>query len=106
MPRSLAGKASRPKFCDERCKGIRIRVTHRRQFQPFALGIAILLALYHTHPHDFRWLDGGKSIDRIAGTNRLRQLIEQQASLETILQESQNSRAHYERIWQKYWLYE
>jgi uncharacterized protein YbbC (DUF1343 family) len=106
VPRSLAGKASHPKFQDERCKGIRIKVTHRRQFQPFALGTAILLALHRTHPHNFRWLDGGKSINRIAGTNRLRQLIERQASLETILQESQNSRALYERVWQKYWLYE
>jgi uncharacterized protein YbbC (DUF1343 family) len=106
VPRRLTGKASHLKFRDERCKGIRIRVTHRHQFQPFALGAAILLALYRTHPHNFRWLDGGKSLDRIAGTNRLRLLIEQQASLEIILQESQNSRAYYERIWQKYRLYD
>lgn len=105
-PRSLAGKSSNPKFRDERCNGIRVRIVGRRALEPFALGVAILLALRRAHPKELQWLDGGKSLDRIAGTSRLRWLIEQNASLQTILEESQNSRAEYERKWKTYWLYE
>lgn len=106
MPRSLAGKSSNPKFRDERCNGIRVRIVARRALEPFALGAAILLALRRTHPKELQWLDGGKSLDRIAGTKRLRQLVEQGASLQTILEESQKSRAEYEQRWKMYWLYE
>lgn len=106
VPRSLAGKSSNPKFRNVRCNGIRLTVTDRRAFQPFAVGVAILLALRRIHPNEFQWLDNGRSIDRLAGTPRLRQLIEQQASLSTILAESQASIAAYLRQWRADWLYE
>ncbi|MCS7013705.1 MAG: DUF1343 domain-containing protein [Chloroherpetonaceae bacterium] len=106
MPKSLAGKSSRPKFRDRWCKGIRITITDRHAFQPFALGVAILLAIQRVHPKELQWVDGGKSLDRLAGTARLRELIEAHASLPTILAESQESLATYLRRWKTYWLYE
>lgn len=105
-PQSLAGKASRPKFRGELCKGIQVKIVDRRLLEPFALGVAILLALKRTHPNELQWLSGGQSLDRLAGTNRLRQLVQQGASLQAILEESRRSCAEYEQKWKMYWLYE
>ncbi|MFN3394025.1 MAG: exo-beta-N-acetylmuramidase NamZ domain-containing protein [Candidatus Thermochlorobacter sp.] len=83
-----------------------VKIVDRRLLEPFALGVAILLALKRTHPNELQWLSGGQSLDRLAGTNRLRQLVQQGASLQAILEESRRSCAEYEQKWKMYWLYE
>jgi uncharacterized protein YbbC (DUF1343 family) len=73
-PRASAA-APAPKFRDEACAGLRVRVTDRAAARPYALGVALLQELRRLHP-EFGWRDGGAALDRLVGTRRLRRAIE------------------------------
>ncbi len=76
-PRSIAGKASSPRFQDELCRGIRVRVTDRALARPFTVAVALLSAIHRKHGWRFKW---GRNFDVLVGSNDLRTRIEQGAS--------------------------
>ena len=53
---------------------IAVRVTNRDAVRPVELGVRMLRAIYARHPKDFQWRE--RSIDRLAGTNKLRAAVE------------------------------
>lgn len=73
-PVSIPGKASKPRFQDERCKGLRITLRDPRQARPFSLTLALLETIRRIHPREFEWTS---SFDVLAGSEHLRQQIEQ-----------------------------
>jgi len=72
-PRSIPGKASRPRFLGEPCQGIRIAVHDPRRVRAFTLAVALLCAIRRRHPDR---LEFTRSFDVLAGTPRLREMIE------------------------------
>ena len=72
-PRSIPGKAARPKFLDTECRGIRIAVTDPHAARPFAMTVALLAAMRRLHAKDFAW---GKTFDVLAGGPSLRERID------------------------------
>ena len=62
------------KFGGETIPMIRVSVTNRDAVRPVETGVRILRAIHERHPDDFTWRP---SIDRLAGTDRLRSAIEQ-----------------------------
>ena len=62
------------KFGGETIPMLKVRVTDRNAVRPVELGIRMLRAIYARHPADFKWKVA--SIDRLAGTDRLRSAVE------------------------------
>ena len=63
------------KFSQQRIPMIKIRVTDRNTVKPVEVGVRMLRAIYARHQKEFQWRE--KQIDRLAGTDKLREAIEQ-----------------------------
>jgi uncharacterized protein YbbC (DUF1343 family) len=79
------------KFAGETCGGIQVHVTDRNAFKPVITGLAVISAIHDLWPADFKWKEppyeyvlDKPPFDVIAGTHRLRGLIETGASLADI----------------------
>ncbi|MCC6487374.1 MAG: DUF1343 domain-containing protein [Candidatus Hydrogenedentes bacterium] len=92
-PVSIPGKASTPRYQDERCDGIRITVTDSAAIRPFALAVGLISAIRRTHPKEFEW---GKTFDVLAGSADLRESIEKGEPVETLLARIQTPLAAYD----------
>ena len=62
------------KFAGQTIPMIKVRVTNRNAVRPVELGVRMLRAIYARHQKDFTWRE--ISIDRLAGTDRLRAAVE------------------------------
>ncbi|TCD47178.1 DUF1343 domain-containing protein [Chlorobium sp. N1] len=61
------------KWAGERCRGVRLSITDRSLFDPFATQVAILHALHSSYPRRLGIRSG--FFDRLAGTDRLRLML-------------------------------
>lgn len=79
-------KPTASKFAGETCAGCQLHVRDAGSFRPVATGVAILSALRHAYPEQFVWRQGaGKfSVDRLAGTSKLREAIDAGTSWQMI----------------------
>lgn len=102
-PRSIPGVAASPKFEGEAVAGVRIVVTGPAAVRPVALGVHLLHAAYHQRPAGF--FDAGW-LTKLAGTDRLRRMLEAGASPEAIIAAWQDEVAGFERARAPYLLYE
>ena len=83
---ALPGAAFRPvyfipsasKWAGETCAGVQIHVTDDRAFRPVLTGVAILAAARALWPAEFQWREasGRFTVDRLAGTDRVRRSID------------------------------
>ncbi len=62
------------KFAGQTIPMIKINITDRNSVRPVEVGIRMLRSLYSRHSTDFKWRPG--SIDRLAGTDKLRAAVE------------------------------
>ena len=83
VPRSSPA-APDPKHRDVSCAGLRLHVTDADRFRPYAFGLALLAALRQRQP-EFGWLDGGRSLDALLGTRRVREALEKPDGAPAIL---------------------
>ncbi|MCE1166443.1 MAG: DUF1343 domain-containing protein, partial [Bacteroidetes bacterium] len=74
------------KFTGKKCYGLRMKVTDVNKFRAFDLSVAVLLSLKKTAP-GFAW-EKGNFIDKLAGTDRLRKMINEGYSYDEIISES------------------
>ena len=88
VPRFIEGTAPYPQFEDQTCNGIRLVVTHRNAFKPYLTGIALVKTIHDLHPGTFQWRTS--HFDRLCGTDRIREMIENHRSISEI-----------ERSWQE-----
>jgi uncharacterized protein YbbC (DUF1343 family) len=79
------------KHAGKPCGGVQIHVTDRQKFKPAITGIAIVKTAFDMYRNDFRWKDppyeyeyDRNPFDLIAGTDKVREAIEQGASLADI----------------------
>lgn len=75
-PRSIPGMSSSPKFLDQPLKGIFIQIENPSQVKPVELGITLLYAFYHSVPKDDQEDFFLKGFERLAGTDRLRLMLQ------------------------------
>jgi uncharacterized protein YbbC (DUF1343 family) len=95
VPKSIPGKAASPRYQDQTCQGIRVRVTQPDALRPFTLAVALMVALRETHPNEFT-LDGSPPFDLLAGGPDLRTRIEAGHRATEIVQGLSASLAAYE----------
>lgn len=77
------------KHAGKLCGGAQIHVTDRKKFKPFKTGVAIIKAVHDLYPDEFKWKEPPYEyetvklpIDILAGSNRLRNDIENGVSLD------------------------
>jgi len=82
-PVSIASNSNPPKYIGEECSGIYIKVTNKKLVQPFKIGVALLISLKKLFP-GFKWRNDN-FIDKLAGTDKLRKMIDANKSYEEII---------------------
>lgn len=74
---------SNPKFKGKICYGVKIILKNYKKFSPFKLSLAILISLKNLN-HEFKWINKN-FIDKLAGTDRLRNNINKGMTVDEIL---------------------
>ncbi len=72
-----------PKFKDQECNGVRVKVTDARAAKPYTLGVALLAALRKSK--DFTWRSED-ALDRLVGTKKLREALERGETVDAIVE--------------------
>jgi len=94
-PRSIPGKAKTPRYMDQSCRGIQLRVDQPHEARPFTLAVALLCAIYKKHRDTVVW---EKSFDTLAGGPWLREQIQRGALFPEILGALETSLAAFDKI--------
>ncbi len=102
-PIEIPGVVSNPKYKNEMCNGIRIKITDRAKFESVKFGIRLIAALHKFYPNEFKFRDD--SFDRLAGDKSVRQKIIEGISGEEIIKSYQNELNGFKEIRKKYLLY-
>lgn len=80
---SLLPSYTAMKFTGKKCYGIKISITDFRLYKPFETSVAVLIALKESAP-EFKWTNKN-FIDKLAGTDNLRRMIDSNKSLRDII---------------------
>ena len=102
-PVSLPGKALHPKYENNTCLGLKIKVTDRAVFRPFKSGVLIVKAIHDLFPQQFEWRTA--HFDRLSGSNRLRLTIEKNEPLQPLFEQWQKDIETFARLRKPYLLY-
>ena len=78
-----AEAAPDPKFKDQECNGVRVRITDARAARPYTLGVALLAALRKSK--EFAWRSED-ALDRLVGTRKLRAALEKGETVDAIVE--------------------
>jgi uncharacterized protein YbbC (DUF1343 family) len=103
VPENIASSSNVPKFIGENCNGIYIKVLNKKIVQPFKIGIALLVSLKKMFP-SFKWRKDN-FIDKLAGTDRLRNMINSGKTYQQIIDSYLNELNEFKEKRQKYLIY-
>ena len=94
------------------CGGVQIHVTDRNAFEPVSAGVAMVKVAYELYPDHFRWKESPyeyvydrNPFDVIAGTSRIREVIESGGSVEDLWSWWTPNLEEFKRLRQSYLLY-
>ncbi len=68
-PVSIPGKAVNPKFENQKCSGVEVRVLDRNEYRSVDTGVLALFTLYNMAPEKFEFRE--KHLNRLWGSNKL-----------------------------------
>ena len=103
-PMSMPGKSKYPKFQNQLCNGISIRITDMEQFEPIMLAVKILKAVYELHPDDFKILDTN-FIDKLYGSDALKNNIISNSSIDELIVTWSSDSKEFESLSRKFRIY-
>ena len=89
------------KFAGQTIPMIKVLVTDRNTVRPVEVGIRMLRAIYAHHPQDFQWRP---SIDRLAGTDKLKAAVEAN-TVDALIKEWDADAARFSSMVKPYLLY-
>jgi uncharacterized protein YbbC (DUF1343 family) len=92
-----------PKFFNTECSGVHIRVTDKDKFESVKAGVTVLVALKKLFP-EFK-LNKDNFIDKLAGTDRLRKMINNGSSYNEIIDSWQSELDTFKELRKQYLLY-
>lgn len=102
-PRQRAFHARPPLYAGELLRGVRVHITDRTRVQPYRVGVAMLWAVYTLHREQLVWNDA--TLDRLAATPRLKQMLEQGRTPAEIFAAWDNEAARFLAVSVRYHLY-
>lgn len=104
-PQSIEGMSSSPKLLGEDLEGVQIDVTDMASFEPVEAGIHVLHAFYDAAPDKDAFLSRRASLDRLAGTDRLRSMLVAGASAQEIIDSWQDEVVAFRELRAAYLIY-
>ncbi len=72
-PVPIAGMSNNPKYKNEKCYGLNLKVTDRKAFQPVKFGVILLSALHKLYPSKFKLKE--KRLGKLFGKTYLAKMI-------------------------------
>ena len=102
-PEAILPSVPNPKYKDERSSGIRIRVIRRDLLNPVKTGISLVYTLQRLFPENFEW---SGTIDRLYGSDKLRNSVDNQIPLENIIENYSGGVDEFLELRMKYLIYE
>ena len=93
------------------CGGIQIHITDKEELRPFEVGIHILSTIKKMYPNKFEWLKRVRNgeekyfIEHLAGTDKLRKMIDEEEDPWQILDELERDLDRYVIEREKYLIY-
>ncbi|MCH7852272.1 MAG: DUF1343 domain-containing protein [Candidatus Marinimicrobia bacterium] len=72
-PKSIKGMAEDPKYQDQECGGVRLKIIDREIYQPLHTAAVMIHVIRETYPRHFEWLS---TIDRLWGSPAFRRYID------------------------------
>ncbi|MGB3016783.1 MAG: hypothetical protein WBC65_03180, partial [Ignavibacteria bacterium] len=103
IPKQIMSWQSKPKYADEVCSGVYIKITDRKVAEPYKVAVAILVLL-NKYFSQFP-INSNNFIDKLAGTDTLRNMIISGRSYEDIISSYQNDLNKFKTVRKKYLLY-
>ncbi len=73
-PVEIKGMANNPKYRDQACGGVRLRITDSETYQPIHTAAVMIHTIRESYPHKFSWRETG--IDRLWGSRKFRDYID------------------------------
>ncbi|MBA3867753.1 MAG: DUF1343 domain-containing protein [Anaerolineae bacterium] len=89
------------KYEGELCAGVQAHITDAQTYQPLPVWLDVLAAIYQQQP--FTWND---HFERLIGTDKVRTLIETNASFDTLFSEWKSTCSDFNQLRQPYLIYE
>ena len=71
VPISIKGMSEYPKYQNELCHGIKIKVTNMYRLEPLKLAVSILKIIYENHPNQFSF-NNNNFISKLYGSNEIK----------------------------------
>ncbi|NWF90573.1 MAG: DUF1343 domain-containing protein [Ignavibacteriaceae bacterium] len=102
-PKSIPGIASNPKYKDEKCFGVEIKVTNRNELESVKFGIILISVLNQLYPNNLKFRES--AFDRLSGDTIIRKQILQGLSAKEIINFYQYDLNNFKKIREKYLLY-
>jgi len=102
-PEEIPHMASSPKYENELCNGIFVKVTKRKVFKPVEFAIKIIYTFHKLYPEKFKFRES--AIDRLWGSSELRLDIESGKSPHDIILSYKNGLNNFKEVRKKYLLY-
>lgn len=101
-PQEIPTVVANPKHKGVKCGGVFVNVTDRNSFEPVKTAVYMLAAIKQLYPADFQWRG---SIDRLAGTPKLRLAIDEGKSADEICRMWVEDVGRFKKAREKYLLY-
>ncbi len=102
-PQQIMSWQSKPKYAGEMCSGVYLKVTDRQKAEPYKAVVAMLVLLNKEFP-GFE-INNNNFIDKLAGTDRLRYMINSGKSYEEIIGSYQEELREFKVKRKKYLMY-
>lgn len=102
-PVEIANMASKPKFENNVCHGIKISLKDRKNFEPVEFGIKLLCSIQKLYPLEFKISEG--RFDRLVGDKTIREKILSGISSDEIISNWQKELNDFKEFRKKYLLY-
>ncbi len=99
---TAAVAAGSAKYGGQTIPVLRVHVTDRDVVNPTVVGLHMLRAIYARHRTEFQWRP---SIDRLAGSDRVRAAVEKDGGVEALLPVLERESRAFEQAARKYWIY-
>jgi uncharacterized protein YbbC (DUF1343 family) len=102
-PENITGKAENPKYFNENCNGISLKISDKKKFEAVEFGIKLIFALYKLYPERFKFDSG--YFDKLTGNKQIREMILNKKTPGEIIQSWQPGLNNFLQIRKKYLLY-
>ena len=101
-PKEIPNVVTNPKYKELKCGGVFVNATDRSKYEPVKTAVFMLAAIKALYPKDFQWRG---SINRLAGTARLRLAIDAGNNAQEICRMWQGEVEQFKKMREKYLLY-